>query len=101
MAEVDDLAATAKSDFDFETFLKILNRPGGFRDPGEPEEYVRGFQVFDKDSTGYIGVGELKYVLTTLGEKLTEDEVAELLKGIEVKNNQVNYNDFVKMILAN
>ncbi|EPS37446.1 hypothetical protein H072_8860 [Dactylellina haptotyla CBS 200.50] len=100
-AEVDELAASIKSEFDFETFLKILNRPGGFRDPGPPEEYVRGFQVFDKDGTGVIGVGELKYVLTTLGEKLTEEEVGELLKGIEVKNGQVNYTDFVKMILAN
>ena len=49
------------STVDFETFLKILNRPNGFRDPGEPEEFVRGFQVFDKDMTGYVGVGELKY----------------------------------------
>jgi len=34
---------------DFDSFSKVLNRPGGFRDPGEPEEYCRGFQVFDKD----------------------------------------------------
>ncbi|KAK6353254.1 SCF ubiquitin ligase complex subunit cdc4 [Orbilia brochopaga] len=100
-AEVEELAASVKSDFDFETFLKILNRPGGFRDPGDPEEYVRGFQVFDKDSTGFIGVGELKYVLTTLGERLTEEEVSELLKGVEIKNNQVDYFEFVKMVLAN
>ena len=46
---------------DFESFSKILNRPGGFRDPGEPEEYCRGFQVFDKDMTGFIGVGQLRY----------------------------------------
>lgn len=46
---------------DFDSFLKVLNRPGGFRDPGEPEEYCRGFQVFDKDMTGYIGVGQLRY----------------------------------------
>ena len=32
---------------DFDSFQKVLNRPGGFRDPGEPEEYCRGFQVFD------------------------------------------------------
>ncbi|KAF3921726.1 Calmodulin [Orbilia brochopaga] len=100
-AEVEELAASVKSDFDFETFLKVLNRPGGFRDPGDPEEYVRGFQVFDKDSTGFIGVGELKYVLTTLGERLTEEEVSELLKGVEIKNNQVDYFEFVKMVLTN
>ena len=46
---------------DFEAFSKILNRPGGFREPGEPEEYCRGFQVFDKDMTGFIGVGQLRY----------------------------------------
>jgi Ca2+-binding EF-hand superfamily protein len=46
---------------DFEAFTKVLNRPGGFRDPGEPEEYCRGFQVFDKDMTGFIGVGQLRY----------------------------------------
>lgn len=46
---------------DFDSFSKILNRPGGFRDPGDPEEYCRGFQVFDKDMTGYIGVGQLRY----------------------------------------
>jgi Ca2+-binding EF-hand superfamily protein len=46
---------------DFDQFQRVLNRPGGFRDPGEPEEYCRGFQVFDKDMTGYIGVGQLRY----------------------------------------
>lgn len=46
---------------DFDSFQKVLNRPGGFRDPGEPEEYCRGFQVFDKDMTGFIGVGQLRY----------------------------------------
>lgn len=46
---------------DFDSFLKVLNRPGGFREPGEPEEYCRGFQVFDKDMSGFIGVGQLRY----------------------------------------
>ena len=77
---------------DFETFSKILNRPGGFRDPGEPEEYCRGFQVFDKDMTGFIGVGQLRYILTNLGEKMTDDEVNELLKAVDTSGNgEVNY----------
>ena len=49
---------------DFDSFQKVLNRPGGFRDPGEPEEYCRGFQVFDKDMTGFIGVGQLRYSMS-------------------------------------
>jgi Ca2+-binding EF-hand superfamily protein len=76
---------------DFETFQRILNRPGGFRDPGEPDEYCRGFQVFDKDMTGFIGVGQLKYILTNLGEKMTDEEVDELLKAVDTSSGQVNY----------
>lgn len=76
---------------DFETFQRVLNRPGGFRDPGEPEEYCRGFQVFDKDMTGFIGVGQLKYILTNLGEKMTDEEVDELLKSVDTSSGQVNY----------
>lgn len=79
------------STVDFETFSKILNRPGGFRDPGEPEEYCRGFQVFDKDMTGFIGVGQIKYILTNLGEKMTDEEVDELLKAVDTSSGQVNY----------
>ena len=40
--------------------------------------------MFDKDGTGYIGVGELRFILTSLGEKLSDEEVDELLKGIQV-----------------
>jgi Ca2+-binding EF-hand superfamily protein len=48
------------------------------------EEFIRGFQVFDKEGNGYIGAGELRYVLTQLGEKMTDEEVDELLKGVPV-----------------
>ena len=52
---------TKNCSVDFDSFSKVLKRPGGFRDPGEPEEYCRGFQVFDKEMTGFIGVGQLRY----------------------------------------
>lgn len=64
LAEIKELEKSIGGDFDFESFSKVLNRPGGFRDPGEPEEYTRGFQVFDKDLTGFIGVGQLRYSMS-------------------------------------
>ena len=87
---------------DYKTFLTILNRPDGFKPAGSPgklgvhtsrslmlntlfsEEFIRGFQVFDKDGNGVIGAGELRYVLTQLGEKMTDEEVDELLKGVQI-----------------
>lgn len=41
--------------------------------------------------TGFIGVGQLKYVLTNLGEKMTDEEVDELLKAVDTSSGQVNY----------
>ncbi|GAD95901.1 myosin regulatory light chain cdc4 [Paecilomyces variotii No. 5] len=96
LAEIAELEKGLGSDFDFESFSKVLNRPGGFRDPGEPEEYCRGFQVFDKDLTGFIGV-----VLTNLGEKMSDDEVDELLKAVDTSSGEINYTDLVRTILAN
>jgi Ca2+-binding EF-hand superfamily protein len=63
----------------------VLNRPG------EPEEYCRGFQVFDKELTGFIGVGQFRYILTNLGEKMSDDEVDELLKAVDTSSGELNY----------
>lgn len=41
--------------------------------------------------TGYIGIGQLKYILTNLGEKMTDEEVEELLKIVDTSSGQVNY----------
>lgn len=42
--------------------------------------------------TGFIGVGQLRYILTNLGEKMSDDEVDELLKAVETSpNGDVNY----------
>lgn len=50
------------------------------------DEFIKGFQVFDKAGNGFIGAGELRYVLTQLGEKMTDEEVDELLKGFPVQS---------------
>ncbi|KAF9361428.1 hypothetical protein BGX34_007138 [Mortierella sp. NVP85] len=85
----------------FDTFLKVLTRPDGFKAAGTKQDFINGFKVFDKEGNGHITVGEMRYVLTNLGEKLTDAEVDELLKGVEVdKSGRVNYTDFVNMILA-
>ncbi|KAK3082268.1 hypothetical protein LTS18_007824 [Coniosporium uncinatum] len=103
LAEIADLEKSCggSGDFDFETFSRILNRPGGFREPGEVEEYCRGFQVFDKELSGFIGVGQLRYILTNLGEKMSDDEVDELLKAVDTSSGEINYTDLVRTILAN
>ncbi|CAL9738441.1 myosin light chain 1 [Monosporozyma servazzii] len=67
---------------------------------GKLEDFVKAFQVFDKENTGKVTVGDLKYMLTGLGEKLSDDEVEELLKGIEVDSEGgIDYRKFIEDIL--
>ncbi|KAJ9635844.1 myosin II light chain [Coniosporium apollinis] len=101
LAEIAELEKSVGNDFDYETFSRVLNRKDGFRDHGLPEEYCRGFQVFDKDMTGFIGVGQLRYILTNLGEKMSDEEVDELLKMVDTSSGEINYLDFVQKILEN
>ena len=40
-------------------------------------------------------------VLTNLGEKMSDDEVDELLKAVDTSSGEINYTDLVRTILAN
>ncbi|KAK9900241.1 EF-hand [Cystobasidium minutum MCA 4210] len=100
-AEVAELASQNPRDIDYDTFTGILHRPDGYKSGGSEEEFIRGFAVFDKDQTGHIGVGELRYVLTNLGEKLTDQEVDEILAGVRVgQDGTIDYRAFVREIMA-
>ena len=49
-------------------------------------------RVFDKDGNGFISAAELRHVMTNLGEKLTDEEVDEMIREADIDGDgQVNY----------
>lgn len=47
---------------------------------------------FGQDGNGYISAAELRHVMTNLGEKLTDEEVDEMIREADIDGDgQVNY----------
>ena len=42
------------------------------------------FRVFDKDGNGFISAAELRLVMSNLGEKLTDEEVDEMIRKADI-----------------
>uniref|UniRef100_A0A8B9Q2F0 Calmodulin 1 n=1 Tax=Apteryx owenii TaxID=8824 RepID=A0A8B9Q2F0_APTOW len=54
-----------------------------------------------QDGNGYISAAELRHVMTNLGEKLTDEEVDEMIREADIDGDgQVNYEEFVQMMTA-
>ncbi|CAB4002527.1 myosin-2 essential light chain-like [Paramuricea clavata] len=85
----------------FEEFLPILHAVAQKcpKKP-KPEEFFEGLKVFDKDGYGVVLSGELRQVLTSLGDKLTDDECDVLFREVEDKKGRINIEEFVKMVLS-
>ena len=48
--------------------------------------------MFDKDDDGFIDARELRHLLTNLGEKLTDQEVDEMIHEVDIDGDcKVDY----------
>lgn len=48
------------------------------------EEVKTAFRVFDKDGDGYISALELRFAVTNFGEKMTDEEVDEMMAEADI-----------------
>lgn len=67
---------------DFPEFLSLMARRMKCND-GE-EELIEAFRVFDREGNGKIKVAELRHVMSNLGEKLTDEEIDEMIRESDV-----------------
>lgn len=102
-AELQDMVNEVDSDgngtIGFPEFLAMMERK--MKDTDSEEEIKEAFKVFDKDGNGFISPGELRHVMTNLGEKLTDEDVGEMIREADVDGDGlINYEDFVKMMMS-
>ena len=88
-AEVADFIKEIDSDstgtFDYAALVALLERH--WKPPASADQVIEAFKIFDPDGTGTISSGEMRTVMTNLGEKLTKEEVDAMLKEADPDNS--------------
>ncbi|KAF0892074.1 hypothetical protein E2562_013469 [Oryza meyeriana var. granulata] len=102
-AELQDMISEVDADgsgnIDFQEFLGLMARK--MKDKDSEEELREAFRVFDKDQNGFISAAELRQVMANIGERLTDEEVGEMILEADVDGDgQINYEEFVKCMMA-
>ena len=101
--ELQDLIAEHDVDgngfIDFAEFLTLMSKIS--KDIDAEEELVEAFKVFDRDGDGRISKKELKHSFKLLGEKITSDEIDQMINYADQDGDQkINYEEFVKMMIT-
>jgi len=67
---------------DFKEFLGLMEKK--LRENDTEDELIEAFKVFDRDGNGYISAHELKFVMTSAGEKIMEQQIDELIREVTI-----------------
>ena len=87
------------SSCDFPEVLKILDKKG--KDPETEVDICDAFRVFDVKGNGVISSKKMKKILTSMGEKLSEEEFDLMVREAECYNGdgKIKYEKFVKFMM--
>ena len=92
-----DLNSDGKIELDEFITLMARNSP----DTQTEDEVINAFRVFDKEGNGLIATAELKHIMMTIGDKMTEAEADEMIHEADIDDDGViNYEEFVRMMMA-
>ncbi|XBW38193.1 hypothetical protein QEN19_003785 [Hanseniaspora menglaensis] len=93
---MNEIDLNGNNSIEFSEFLTLMSRQ--LKQDDSEMELLEAFKVFDKNGDGYISSAELKHVLTSIGEKLSDAEVDEMLKEVADGQGQINIEQFAQIL---
>lgn len=88
--------------YKFEEMLPIYAAISKETDTGTFADFMEAFKTFDREGQGFISAAEMRHVLTSLGERLTDQDVDQIIKFTDLQEDlegNVKYEGFIKKIL--
>lgn len=89
--------------YKFDEILPIYKAVSGETDTGTFADFMEAFKTFDREGQGFISSAEMRHVLTSLGERLSDEEVDSVIKFTDLQEDldgNVKYEDFIKRVMA-
>lgn len=84
---------------DFQEFLAFMVRKMSVR-VSTRADVLKAFQVFDRDSNGYITKAELTQIFTKIGQSMTLEEAEKIIAEVDAdKDGRINYSEFLNKII--
>ena len=98
--ELEEMSRKVNSDkCDFNNLFNFYAEK--MQSPDKEEDLVEAFKIFDKDGTFKISAQELRHVMTTLGERLSEEEADEMIREADCDGDgYIDYQEFVKVMMT-
>jgi len=101
-AEIEDMINEVDSDrngsIDFDEFCKMMAMPT--KAHNFESEMQAAFAVFDHDGSGTISLEELRRVMKSFGEELTDDDLDQMIKEVDKDGDgSIDYKEFVNFMV--
>lgn len=65
------------------------------------EEFEKVFKVFDRNGDGFVSCAELRHAMTTLGQKLSTEDVDEMIRAADKDaKGKLTFDEFVTMVTS-
>lgn len=92
-----DVDENGDGTIDFKEFLGLIAEK--LKTSGNKQELLEAFKLIDKDGIGALPAYEFRYLMSTSGEDIEEEEIDEMIKEADLDGDgTIDFDEFIRMM---
>ena len=98
-AMIEEVDVDKSETIDFKEFLGLMAKK--MKKSDTEEELIEAFRIFDRDGNGKISAHELRFVMLSSGEELTEQDIQTIIQEADTDGDgYIDYQEFVRIMMG-
>lgn len=96
---ISEVDLDGNGEIDFDEFVILMNNRS--MDSDTEEEIILAFRVFDIEGNGFIKSIELKYILSSMTDRLSDEDIDKMIEEADIEGlGFINYESFVRTMIS-